>query len=160
MSSRVVSFAQIESICLLSGLEIASAKHQNLNWNSTESNQIHLNTFDFNVFIIRPRIFLSKTSKSQLKSELNHIKSIWINLTSMYRFAGFRIVFRSASTVIQLNSSESFESISSHMSTLERDPSAKHQHLSFVRYFKLERTIFFSQKYELIDLYAFICNVF
>ena len=72
------------SVCLLSGGEIASAKHQNLNWNSTESNQIHLNTFDFNVFIIRPRIFLSKTSKSQLKSELNHIKSIWINLTSMY----------------------------------------------------------------------------
>ena len=67
MSSRVVSFAQIESICLLSGLEIASAKHQNLNWNSTESHQIHLNTLDFNVFIIRPQNCPSKASKSQLK---------------------------------------------------------------------------------------------
>ena len=81
MSSRVVSFAQIESICLLSGLEIASAKHQNLNWNSTESNQIHLKTLDFSVFIIRWWNCLGKASKSQLK--FNWIKSnpseyIWL----------------------------------------------------------------------------------
>ena len=55
------------SVCLLSGGEIVSAKHQNLNWNSTESNQIHLNAFDIDVFIIRWWNCLSKTSKYQLR---------------------------------------------------------------------------------------------
>ena len=48
MSTRVVSFAQIESICLLSGLGIAlsfatAAKHQNLNQKLTNFMEQDLN---------------------------------------------------------------------------------------------------------------------
>ena len=78
MSSRVVSFTQIESICLLSGLGIASvAKHQNLNWDPFLSSS---------EYIWRHLMYLLSGFRIALSS-VSTVISNWIHLNPMNQFA-------------------------------------------------------------------------